>query len=165
MAALTQTEVDTLVQSLNYYKFLVSAGEDSLGPLDSPPQIEADVETKDTTLYETGDEAQASIISKNNVKVTIVTRTVEKAMALLSAFKKGDNVIASDNAKVLTLVPITEDTTAKSIRFPRAFLQPGLSGSLSESDDAPSNFSLVYVCKPVMEGANAGKPFEYVAGQ
>lgn len=158
MANLTQEKIDSLVEKLNYYKYLAQAGDTELGPLESAPKIEADVETKDTTLYETGDEAQASILSKNNIKVTFETRNVDAAMSLLSQFKKGDNVLLSNKAVSLTLVPITADTGAKSISFSRAFLQPGLSTSLSEGDDKPTSVTLTYICKP---DAETGKPFTY----
>lgn len=161
-ANLTQAEIDALIADLNYYKYLAAFGSSSLGPLASAPQVEADVETKETTLYETGDEVQAEIISKNNVQITIETRNLAVAMPLLEAFRKGDNLLDSSNAKVLTLVPITDVATAKAITFPRAFLRPGLSMILSEGDDTPSSVKLVFTCKPdTTAGDTLGKPFVY----
>lgn len=161
MAELTASEITTLVSKLTYYKYLVSVGSTSLGPLASAPKIEADVETKETTLYETGDEAQAEIISKNNVKLTIESRNLAVAVPLLEAFQKGDNVLASANSKTVTLVPITDDSGAETITFPNAFLNPGLSMTLSEGDDTPSMVSLVFTCKP---DATTGKPFSFGSG-
>jgi len=160
MAELTPQEITTLVSKLNYYKYLVNVGNTSLGPLASAPKIEADVETKETTLYETGDEAQAEIISKNNVKLTIESRNLTVAMPMLEAFKKGDNILAAANSKVVTLVPITDDAGAEVITFPNEFLNPGLSMTLAEGDDTPSMVSLVFTCKP---DATTGIPFSYGA--
>ena len=157
MANFTQAEIDALIAKLEYYKFVAAAGETKLGPLASAPKIEGDVELKDTVLYETGSEAQASILSKNNVKVTIETQNVAAAMTLLAGFQKGDNVLEETKAVALTLVPITDDATAKTISFPRAFLQPGLSMTLGEGDDKPNAVQLVYLCKPDA----TKKPFAY----
>lgn len=154
---LNQEKIDELISKLQMYKYVCAAGETALGPLKSAPQIEADVETKDLTLYETGTEAQASFLVKNNVKLTLDVEDVDAAMTLIEAFKKGDNVLDSTKSVPVTLVPITEDAGAKTITFGNAFLQPGLSMTLGEDDDANS-VSLVYLCRPVAE---TGKPFTY----
>lgn len=158
MANLTQAETDALIAKLEYYKYVAAAGTTALGPLANAPKVEADVEQKDTVLYETGSEAQASILSKNNVKVTIETRNVAAAMTLLASFQKGDNILDETKKVALTLVPITDDTTAKTITFSRAFLQPGLSMTLGEGEENPNAVSLVYLCKP---DATTKKPFAY----
>lgn len=159
MSKLTQTEIDELIEKLQLYKYVVSAGDTVLGPLKSAPTIESDVETKDLKLYETGTEPQASFIVKNNVKLTLDVEDVETALPLLEAFKKGDNVLDSSKSEEITLVPITDDTGAKTITFPNAFLQPGLSMTLGEDDD-PNSVSLVYLCRP---DAATGKPFSFAA--
>lgn len=157
---LTQVEIDALVALIKKHAFLASAGTDDLNPLAAAPSVEGDVALKDTTLYETGEEIQASFISKNNVKVTLKTRNITKALTLLSAFKKGDNIYASANKKALTLVPITSDATAETITFTDAYLQPGLSFAPGEND-TPQEATLVYICKP---DATTGKPFTFAAG-
>lgn len=157
MAKLTQSQIDELIAKLNLYKYVVSVGETVLGPLKSAPKIESDVETKDITLYETGAEAQASILVKNNVKLTLEVEDIDAAMSKMEAFQKGDNVLDSTKSEAITLVPITDDEGAKTITFPNAFLQPGLSMTLGEEDDANS-VSLVYLCRP---DAETGKTFTY----
>ena len=157
MAKLTQSQIDELIAKLNLYKYVVSVGETALGPLKSAPKIESDVETKDITLYETGAEAQASILVKNNVKLTLEVEDIDAAMSKMEAFQKGDNVLDSTKSEAITLVPITDDEGAKTITFPNAFLQPGLSMTLGEEDDANS-VSLVYLCRP---DAETGKTFTY----
>ena len=157
MAKLTQSQIDELIAKLNLYKYVVSVGETVLGPLKSAPKIESDVETKDITLYETGAEAQASILVKNNVKLTLEVEDIDAAMSKMEAFQKGDNVLDSTKSEAVTLVPITDDEGAKTITFPNAFLQPGLSMTLGEEDDANS-VSLVYLCRP---DAETGKTFTY----
>lgn len=152
---LTQTEIDELVAKLQLYKYVVAVDSTELGPLKSAPQIEGDVETKDLTLYETGSEAQASFLVKNNVKLTIDTENVEEAMKLMGAFTKGENVLDSAKKKSVTLEPITADE-AQTITFPNAFLQPGLSMTLGEDDEANS-VTLVFLCRP----GEDGKPFTY----
>ena len=154
---LDQTRIDELIAKLQMYKYVCSAGETVFGPLKSAPKVESDVETKDVTLYETGEEAQASILTKNNVKLTLEVEDIETAMPLLEAFKKGDNVLDSTKSQVVTLVPITDDEDAKTITFGNAFLQPGLSMTLEEGDD-PNSATLVYLCRP---DAETGKPFSY----
>lgn len=158
MPNLTQTEIDELIEKLNFYKYLVSVGETVLGPLKSAPKIEADVETKDIKLYETGTEPQASILVKNNVKLTLELEDIDAAMSKMEAFKKGDNVLDSTKSEAITLVPITDDEGAKTITFPNAFLQPGLAMTLGEDDDANST-TLTYLCRP---DATTGKTFTYV---
>lgn len=159
MPNLTQTEIDELIEKLNFYKYLVSVGETVLGPLKSAPKIEADVETKDIKLYETGTEPQASILVKNNVKLTLELEDLDAAMSKMEAFQKGDNVLDSTKSEAITLVPITDDEGAKTITFPNAFLQPGLSMTLGEDDDANST-TLTYLCRP---DATTGKTFTYAA--
>lgn len=159
MPNLTQTEIDELIEKLNFYKYLVSVGETVLGPLKSAPKIEADVETKDIKLYETGTEPQASILVKNNVKLTLELEDLDAAMSKMEAFKKGDNVLDSTKSEAITLVPITDDEGAKTITFPNAFLQPGLAMTLGEDDDANST-TLTYLCRP---DATTGKTFTYAA--
>jgi len=85
------------------------------------------------------------------------TRDVAGAIALLEAFKKGDNIIDPENKKTITMVPITSATDEKTITFPNAYLQPGLSYTPG-ADDEPSVVQLVYICKP---DATTGKPFVY----
>ncbi len=159
MPNLTQTKIDELIEKLNFYKYLVSVGETVLGPLKSAPKIEADVETKDIKLYETGTEPQASILVKNNVKLTLELEDIDAAMSKMEAFQKGDNVLDSTKSEAITLVPITDDEGAKTITFPNAFLQPGLAMTLGEDDDANST-TLTYLCRP---DATTGKTFTYAA--
>ena len=147
---LDQTKIDALIAKLQLYKYVVSAGETVLGPLKSAPTVESDIETKDLTLYETGSEAQASFLVKNNVKLTLDVEDVDTAMGLMGAFQKGDNVLDSTKSVPVTLVPITDDEDAKTITFPNAFLQPGLSMTMGEDDD-PNSVSLVYLCRPDAE--------------
>ncbi len=154
---LDQTKIDALIAKLQLYKYVVSAGETVLGPLKSAPTVESDIETKDLTLYETGSEAQASFLVKNNVKLTLDVEDVDTAMGLMGAFQKGDNVLDSTKSVPVTLVPITDDEGAKTITFPNAFLQPGLSMTMGEDDD-PNSVSLVYLCRP---DAETGKTFTF----
>ncbi len=147
---LTQEMIDQLVSKLSFYKYQVAFGETILGPLNSPPKVEPDTETKDTTLYETGVDPLASILSKNNANITIETNDVDAALGMLKTFKKGDNLLDSSKAKALTFVPLTEDADAKVITFPNAYLQPGLSTSFAEGDD-PNSIPLNFVAKPVVE--------------
>lgn len=148
-AALTQQQIDGLVAKLQFYKYQVSFGSDILGPLASPPKVEGDIETKDTVLYETGSEPQVSIISKNNAKITLECEDIDKAMSLLAAFKKGDNLLDSSAGKALTFVPLTDDSGAKTLTFGNAFLQPGLSTNFAEGDD-PNYITLEFIAKPVV---------------
>ena len=148
-AALTQQQIDGLVAKLQFYKYQVSFGTTILGPLNSPPKVEADIETKDTVLYETGSEPQASIISKNNAKITLEVNDVDTAMGLLAEFKKGDNLLDSSAGAALTFVPLTEDDDAKTLTFGNAFLQPGLNTNFAEGDD-PNYVTLEFIAKPVV---------------
>lgn len=148
MSALSQNDIDALVAKLQYYKYQVSFGTTILGPLNSPPKVEGDVETKDTVLYESGSEPQASLISKNNAKITLEVNDVDAAMELLAGFKKGDNLLDSSNGKALTLVPLTDDSGAKTLTFGNCFLQPGLNPNFAEGDD-PNYVTLEFLAKPV----------------
>ncbi len=160
MAELTENEVQGLLDTVKQYPLLVSVGTDKLGPLNGAPTIEPDTSTKPVTLYETGEEVQAELVTKNNVKITLKTRNVDKALELLASVKKGDNIYAADKKKALTMVPITEETGAKTISFPNAFLQPGLSYTPGDGD--PHEAQLVYIAKPVAE---TGIPWVYGSGE
>lgn len=160
MAELTQEQVQDLIDTVKQYPFLVSVESEKLGPLNGAPGIEPDTSTKQVTLYETGEEVQAEVVTKNNVKVTLKTRNVDKALELLATVKKGDNIYAKDKKKALTLVPITDDTAAKTLTFPNAYLQPGLSYTPGDGD--PHEAQLVYLCKPI-EGK--GIPWQYGSGE
>jgi len=156
MGKLTDAEIQALNATVKQYPFLVSAGADKLGPLNGAPSIEADTATKPVTLYETGEEVQGELVTKNNVKLTLKTRNVDKAMELLATVKKGDNIYATDKKKSVTLVPITDAAGAQTITFPNAYLQPGLSYTPGDGD--PHEAQLVYVCKP---DSATGIPWEY----
>ncbi|MCD8295473.1 MAG: hypothetical protein LUE27_09575 [Clostridia bacterium] len=149
MASLTQTQIDALVAKLQYYKYQVSFGDTILGPLNSAPQVEADIETQDTVLYETGSDPQASIISQNNAKITLECNDVDAAMALLADFKKGDNLLDSSTAKALVMVPLTDDAGAKTLTFENCYLQPGVATNFAEGDD-PNYITLTFEAKPVV---------------
>ena len=148
MSALSQSDIDALVAKLQFYKYQVGFGATILGPLNSPPKVEGDIETKDTVLYESGSEPQASIISKNNAKITLEVNDVDAAMALLAGFKKGDNLLDSSTGKALTLVPLTDDSEAKTLTFGNCYLQPGLNPNFAEGDD-PNYVTLEFIAKPV----------------
>lgn len=151
MAALDQSAIDALVAKLQYYKYQVSFDSTILGPLNSPPSIEPDVETKETLLYETGSEAQAEIIIKNNAKITLEVNDVDAAMDLLKNFKKGDNLLDSSAAEALVLTPLTDDSGAKTLTFGNCYLQPGLTPNLAEGDE-PNYVTLVFKAKPDSNG-------------
>ena len=157
MADLTQNDIDALVALLKKHPYLCSAGTDSLGPLSGPPTTEGDTETRDVTLYETLGNIEASYLIKNDIKLTIKTRNVDKGMALMAAIAKGDNLLASTREVSVTLVPITSAQNEKTITFAHAYLQPGLKFSPGENGD-PSEVELTYICKA---DATTGKPFTY----
>lgn len=144
---LTQEMIDNLVAKLSFYKYQVAFGDAILGPLNSPPKVEPDTETKDTVLYETGVDPLASILSKNNANITIETNDVDAAVTMLKTFKKGDNLLDSSKAKPLTFVPLTDNADAKVITFPNCYLRPGMSPNFAEGDD-PNYVSLSFVAKP-----------------
>lgn len=148
--ALTQEMIDSLVSKLQFYKYQVSFGSQILGPLNSPPKVEADTETKGTVLYETGVDPLAEILSKNNAKITLEVNDVDAAMTLLKTFKKGDNLLDSSKAQPLIFVPLTADETAKTLTFPNCYLQPGLATNFAEGDD-PNYIPLNFTAKPVVE--------------
>lgn len=156
MAALTQNDIDGLIAKLKKFPYAAMAGSTNLGPLDGPPTVAPEVETKDVTLYETGADVQARYLTKNDLLVTVKTRDVAGAMALQAAFAKGDNVLDSTKKVSLTLVPITSATEA-TITFANAYLQPGLNFTPGQ-DDEPSSVELQYLCKA---DATTGKPFAY----
>lgn len=155
---LTQTEINAFIEKLQLYKYLCSAGSTKLGPLKSAPKVEADVATEDLVLYETGNDPQASILVKNNVRLTVEVEDVNAAIDLLAEFKKGDNILDDSKAQSINLVPITSDSNAKSITFPKAFLQPGFTPTFEEGN-IPNSIKLVYLCYP----NDAGMPFTYGA--
>ena len=156
MAALAQNDIDGLIAKLKKFPYAAMAGSTNLGPLDGPPTVAPEVETKDVTLYETGSDVQARYLTKNDLLVTVKTRDVAGAMALQAAFAKGDNVLDSSKKVSLTLVPITSATEA-TITFANAYLQPGLNFTPGQ-DDEPSSVELQYLCK---SDPTTGKPFAY----
>lgn len=150
---LTQEVIDGLVAKLQYYKYQVSFGEQVLGPLNSPPSIEPETETKETVLYESGSDPLAEILSKNNARITLEVNDVDAALALKATYKKGDNLLASEFSKPLTLVPITDDETAKVLTFPNCFLMPGMSFTPVEGND-PNYVPMEFLAKPDADTGN-----------
>ena len=159
MAALTTNDIDGLIAKLKKFPYAALAGSTNLGPLDGPPTVTPEMETKDVTLYETGTDVQARYLAKHDLLVTVKTRDVATGMALQAAFAKGDNVLASAKKVSLTLVPITSATEA-TITFANAYLQPGLNFTPGQ-DEAPSVVELQYQCKA---DPTTGKPFAYGSG-
>lgn len=156
MSTLSTEEINTLIGKIKKFPYLVSVGSTSMAPLAGAPSAEPDVETADITLYEGGTEVYAKIITKNDVTLTIRTRNIDAAMPLLEALKKGDNVLASGNKKVITMVPITggTDATASIIQFDNAYLNPGLSFAPGEGND-PNAATLTFNCKADPTRGNA----------
>lgn len=150
---LTQEMIDNLVEKLQYYKYQVAWGEDILGPLNSPPTVEPDVEYKETVLYETGSDPQAQIISKYNAKIGLEVNDVTTAMGLLSKFKKGDNLLDSTTAKPLIFTPLTDDSSAEVLTFPNVYLQPEPAFNPAEGDD-PNYVPLNFLAKPEVASGN-----------
>ena len=148
-------DVQELIGKLQRYKYVCAIGGTVVGPLKSAPKIEPDTETKDLTLYETGSEVQASILSKNNLKLTLELNDFEWGMTELQKYKKGDNILAEGFSAVITLTPIG-DKGGKTITFPKAFLQPDGNPTLEDEDD-PNSVTLNYICRPDEDG----KPFTY----
>lgn len=144
---LTQDMVDALASKLQYYKYQVAFGEQVLGPLNSPPSIEPETETKETVLYETGVDPLAEVLSKNNARITLEVNDVDAALALKATYKKGDNILDSSFSKPLTFVPLTEDDSAKTLTFPNCFLVPGMSFNPVEGDD-PNYVGMEFLAKP-----------------
>ena len=157
----TQENIDELVDNLQMYKYVCAVDENELGPLKSVPKIEADVETKNITIYEVGSDPQASIIVKNNVKLTIESEDMDAAIALVEVFKKGDNVFDSTKKKIITLVPVPSDANAKTITFPNAYLQPGFTPTFEDGEE-PNSVSLTFICRP---DTTSGQPFIYNIGE
>lgn len=156
MAALSSQDIDGLIAKLKKFPYACSAGSTNLGPLDGPPTVAPEVETKDVTLYETETDVQARFLTKNDVMVTIKTRDIATAMTLQSSFAKGDNILDSTKKVSLTLVPITS-ATESTITFANAYLQPGLNFTPGQ-DGEPSSVELQYLCKA---DPTTGKPFTY----
>lgn len=141
---MTQVELDALTDKLQYYKYTVAFGTTKLGPQKTAPKPEGAMETKDVNIYEAGSTVVAKILTKNEANITVESLDIDSAMALQNTFKKGDNVIKKDLSKALILVPITEDGNAKTITFPRAFLEPNFSPTFND-DEAPNSMVLKFV--------------------
>lgn len=156
MAALSSSDISTLIGKIKKFPYLCSFGTDGLGPLAGAPTIAPQTETKDVTLYETEGDVEASYLTKNDLTVTVRTRDIETAMSLAASITKGANVLASSLGKALTLVPITS-ATEKTITFAHAFLQPGLNYTPGENGD-PSVAELTFLCKA---DDTTGLPFAY----
>ena len=106
-------------------------------------------------------------IVKNNGTLTLELEDMDKALELGTLLKKGDNILASSRSVVITLQPITNDSGAKTITFPNAFLRPGFKPNF-EDEDNPNYATLEYTCKPYVGGSGAvvsggivGVPFFY----
>jgi hypothetical protein len=155
--ALSQEMVDALRAKLSYYKYQVAWGGTIMGPLNAPPTVEPDIETKETVLYETGVDPLSKVISKNNATITIQSGDVDAASALLKNYKKGDELLDSATAKPLVFTPLTSDEDAKSITFPKAYLQPGYRPNFAEGDD-PNYVELQFEAK---EDPDTGILFTY----
>ena len=158
MSLPTQQEIETMLGKIKKFPYLVSVGSTSLAPLAGAPTAEPDIETADVTLYETEAEVQARYLTKNNVTLTIRTRNIDAAMPLLNAIKKGDNMFAAANKKVITLVPISSSTET-TITFDNAYLNPGLSFAPGENE--PNVVTLTFECKA---DPTRGTPFTYGSG-
>lgn len=155
-AKLTQTQIDALIAKLQLYKYAVSYGSTVLGPLASAPSVSPDVETEDIMLYETGADAQASIISKNNATIELEVEDVATALGMLVTFKKGDNILATAKSAALTFVPLTDDEDAETLTFPNVFLNAGLSFTPGEGT-TPNAVPLTFTAKE----SSAGVLFTY----
>ena len=155
---LVESDFANLEAQIKRYPYLVYFGGSSLGPLSGAPTVSPAVETKDLVYYESNGVSCGSLITKNDVNITINSEKVDYAMTLLSGFKIGDNVFASSRSKTLLFVPITEDGTQTIITFPNAFVQPGLDYKPGESAD-PAVVALSFVAKP----DSSGLPWYYGA--
>lgn len=161
-SALSQSDIDALVAKLNTLPYLASIGTTSYGPLANAPGIEPDVQVKDLTLYETGTEVVAQKVVANNLILTLRTRDIDAALTLIAGIKKGDNPMASTNAKSITLAPITDTATVKGFTFGNSYLMPERCRTNLGENDEPSSVDLVFRCKPmVVSNTDTGVPFTY----
>ena len=156
MPGLTQVDKNQLKGYLKKYPFKVAYGEVVLWPLEGAPDVAGDAETEIITTYETGAEELSEGVVKNNVIVTIRSRNVEAAMALMETVKLNDDLLDSTRQKQLTFVPITEEAGEKSVIFPLASLQAGLNFTPGENRQ-PTMVELSFKCVP----DDTGIPFRY----
>ena len=156
MPDLTPEEVAALVGKLQKFAYLCNVGTVSLGPLAAAPTVVPDVATADVTLYETLGSVEAKLLTKNDLTLTINTRNVDDGMALQGEIVKGQDLLDPARKKVITLVPITGSTAAKTITFENAYLQAGLNYAPQEGGQ-PNTMTLTYTCK----AGTSGKAFTY----
>ena len=153
MSELSSSEITTLIEKLKCYPYTVSFGSTVLAPLAGAPSVEPEVTTKDTTLYETGEQPQRRIVTSKRYKITIRSRNVEAALPLLNGISKGDDLLATPQSPVnLTFVPITS-ATEDTITFGNARIQADGSFNPGENDD-PSEVNLTFLADSMTIGSS-----------
>lgn len=115
---------DTTV--IKRHAYVASFGETVIAPLASAPRIETNRKIVESTIYENGgSEAVASHLVQDCATVTLETKDITTALALLSDFSLGEDIMAPERKKTLTFTPIAEGE--KTLIFPAAYLQPDAS--------------------------------------
>ena len=98
---------DVDITKIKHHPFIVTVGEDVVGPLKEAPSVEPDQELHECLIYENGGkEAVASYLIKNNSTITLTTMNIDYALAQIEAAKVGDNIYDAEKKKAITFTPV-----------------------------------------------------------
>lgn len=141
--SLTTEGKKALFNKLNFDRFAANYNGTDLSPLAGPPQIEADIETKEVVTYAGGDEPIAEIVTKSNVKITIETTKVNAAMGLLDA-AKGENLLDKEKLRPLAIAPIVDEGSGGEGGMSFTCYVSGYSTNFTDSDDKPNSVRITF---------------------
>ena len=114
---------------LNKFKrhpYSVSFGGTGLGPLTEEPAIRISRPRFAARSYgDDGSETESAVITKSEATLTVRLADAEAALALVSGFAVGDDVLAPSRGGALVFAP-PEGSGERTLTFPNAFPLPDL---------------------------------------
>lgn len=121
-----------------------------LGPLIRPPEIRIESRRHEARNYgDDGSDAESAVIAASGATLTVNTADAAAALALISEFSVGDDVLAKSRSGQLVFSP-PEDSGERVLTFPNAFLLPDLEYAPNASGHSAR---LTFVARPDASGA------------
>ena len=138
------------LEKFKRHPYSVSFGGVGLGPLTDEPAISISRKRLAARNYgDDGSEKDSEVITKSEATLTVRTADVEAALALVSGFSVGDDVLDAARGGALAFVP-PEGSGERTLTFPNAFPLPDL--DYVKNNSGYHSAKLSFIARPDASG-------------